>query len=339
MNRMNTPNTPSTSKPLSAAKQPLNFLASPAAGLASESAAMLYASDMLKIFLTDVADRVKTLRRSRHGEPNRLMLQFLTTLSAAPDPVMTLEQLQLPPLADFQSFLRTSLQNIAEDFDADRPLQAYQVLTENLNSTSSYLSDVLSEIETQPLTFGAIQSYLGIAEQGRAAAESSRRNASAPAIGRADSKRTSDAEAEINAETTPAYHKTFFVKSKTGEDFGFTLGDLFGEGGASLVPAMASQPARAAEVHTNGAPKSQKPSDTSQPAAEVKPSDERTPSIAASAAAKSNNEVEPALRTESIKPENIKPAAVKAFPVKEFLQILTAKVDSLISVQGKSSVV
>jgi len=172
----------------------------------------------IKLFLVDIADRVKELRRHKKTRFTQYIVDFLLKLSISDDPVAQLKKLNLVDLTDFQSFLENTSQSLERDYQPDKLSQSYQVLTENIESTAEYLNAIFLSIEKQPDSINSIVTFVS----GSASKEETQ------AI-----VQPKDYVESIQITDMSVKGQSFFdpkVFSGFNVDFGFNLSELFSNG-------------------------------------------------------------------------------------------------------------
>lgn len=221
-----------------------NFLDSPSALSGDDRvAAQLYARDMIRLFVADVVERIKATRRAKPSDTNQKIVALLVVLSDADDPVTTVDALGIAALSDFREFLNTSQKNIAEDFAAERPSEAYQILTDSLDGTAQYLNDLLSGIEASSHSMSTVDYFL---QQQSADAASVKAEKKSPAKNGKPENGSEALQGKLNGNgksdhsfTNPdilkrrAGWRSHLVRAESGEDFGFNLSELFGDAAAA----------------------------------------------------------------------------------------------------------
>ncbi len=190
------------------------------------------ANTTIKLFLEDISGRLKSHFKKHKRKHSKLFVSFFSQLSAEPDPIQTLSSLQLEIFSDFLAFLENTKSKLVSS-NAENASATYQLLTENLESTADFLSQLLTTVETNNSVLNTLRQYLSLDSP---PAPSSNVQNTAPPI-----------EATSGVSTLPASEKPkpngsshFFQKGKriihyyketVNGDLGFNLSHL-----ASLSP-------------------------------------------------------------------------------------------------------
>ncbi len=114
----------------------------------------------IKLFLIDLADRLKELRRNKTTRTTQNIIDFLTRLSVDENPVETLTVLNIHELNEFQTFIENTQNNLEKEFQQDHVPHAYQVLTENLETTAEYVNNIFLSIEKNPTDIETINKFI-----------------------------------------------------------------------------------------------------------------------------------------------------------------------------------
>ncbi|MCS6989504.1 MAG: Hpt domain-containing protein [Chloroherpetonaceae bacterium] len=117
------------------------------------------ANATIKLFLEDVSSRLKSLLKKHKGKNAKTFLSFFSRLAAEPNPIETLSKLQLAAFSDFLAFLENAKTKLLSA-DAERSSHVYRSLTENLDSTAEFLSQLLPTLEKDVSTLNALSRYV-----------------------------------------------------------------------------------------------------------------------------------------------------------------------------------
>ncbi|MDX2128131.1 MAG: Hpt domain-containing protein [Chloroherpetonaceae bacterium] len=104
------------------------------------------ANETLRLFISDIGERIRELRRYYNTQNNSIILEFLSKLSSSQNPVSDLELIDLSEFSDLLQFLRATRDKLQEEFVTESSPAVYQTLTENLESTAEYINEILSGV-------------------------------------------------------------------------------------------------------------------------------------------------------------------------------------------------
>ncbi len=119
------------------------------------------ANTTIKLFLEDVSGRLKSLLKKRKAKHSKLFISFFSQLSAEPEPIETLSGLQLSVFSDFLGFLEQTKSKLVSSSAADASA-TYQLLTENLDSTADFLSQLIKTVEADESVLNSLRQFLSI---------------------------------------------------------------------------------------------------------------------------------------------------------------------------------
>jgi len=119
------------------------------------------ANTTIKLFIEDVSSRLKSHFKKRKGKHSKLFVSFFSQLSAEPDPIQTLSAIQLEVFSDFLAFLENTKSKLVSS-NAENASASYQLLTENLDSTADFLSQLLETLESNESALNTIRQYLSV---------------------------------------------------------------------------------------------------------------------------------------------------------------------------------
>ena len=195
------------------------------------------ANTTIKLFIEDVASRLKSHLKKRKSRHLKLFASFFSKLSAEPDPLQTLSRLRLDILSDFLDFLDTAKSRLVLS-DAQQISEVYQLLTESLDSTAELLSCSLTTVETNETVLNTLRQYVSsdsphelpdtLSISRKETSPSETRSSSAPQFSFLESNKSKLTSPPLRKGQRPIYYYT----AKVNSDFGFDLSLL-----ASLFPA------------------------------------------------------------------------------------------------------
>ncbi len=119
------------------------------------------ANTTIKLFLEDISGRLKSHFKKHKRKHSKLFVSFFSKLSAEPDPIQTLSSLQLEIFSDFLAFLENTKSKLVSS-NAENASATYQLLTENLESTADFLSQLLTTVETNNSVLNTLRQYLSL---------------------------------------------------------------------------------------------------------------------------------------------------------------------------------
>ena len=117
------------------------------------------ANTTIKLFIEDVSGRLKSHFKKRKGKHAKLFVSFFSQLSAEPSPIEALSALQLEVFSDFLGFLENAKSKLVSSSLANAS-DTYQLLTENLDSTADFLSQLLATVENNESVLNTLRQYL-----------------------------------------------------------------------------------------------------------------------------------------------------------------------------------
>ncbi len=119
----------------------------------------VHADTTIKLFIQDVSGRLKSLFKKRKGKHSKLFISFFSQLSAEPAPIEALSALQLEVFSDFLGFLENAKSRLVSSNSANAQ-DTYQLLTENLDSTADFLSQLLTTVENNESVLNTLREYV-----------------------------------------------------------------------------------------------------------------------------------------------------------------------------------
>ncbi len=119
------------------------------------------ANTTIKLFLEDISSRLKSIFKKRKSKHSKLFVSFFSRLSTEPDPIKALSALQLDVFSDFLGFLENVKSKLVSSHSGNSS-ETYQLLTENLDSTADFLSQLLTTVETNESVLNTFRQYLSI---------------------------------------------------------------------------------------------------------------------------------------------------------------------------------
>ena len=119
----------------------------------------VHADTTIKLFIQDVSGRLKSLFKKRKGKHSKLFISFFSQLSAEPSPIEALSALQLEVFSDFLGFLENAKSRLVSSNLANAQ-DTYQLLTENLDSTADFLSQLLATVENNESVLNTLRQYV-----------------------------------------------------------------------------------------------------------------------------------------------------------------------------------
>ncbi len=202
----------------------------------SQEAFADYASDIIKLFVSDIAERIKKLRKKSRSRASKIIVRFFDALSKSDTITDDLAALNISEFSDFQSFLQSAKQGIVEELVNGSQFNAYQVLTEHLDSTAQYLSDVFQNVEKRAADLQRLDDYTlhhAVRAEISAAAMLEEVSVTKERLSSKRPRLTETAQATPNADTPIGFKETRkrlpkFVKETFSPDFGFNLAEVFG---------------------------------------------------------------------------------------------------------------
>jgi chemosensory pili system protein ChpA (sensor histidine kinase/response regulator) len=252
----------------------------------SQEAFADYASDIIKLFVSDIAERIKKLRKKSRSRASKIIVRFFDALSKSDTITDDLAALNISEFSDFQSFLQSAKQGIVEELVNGSQFNAYQVLTEHLDSTAQYLSDVFQNVEKRAADLQRLDDYtLHHAVRAEISAAAMLEEVSVT------KERLSSKRPRLNEVTQAPQETTFvgfketrkrlpkFVKETFSPDFGFNLAEVFGappHGNGSIIGSSETSvsngahpvaPVKTSETARPDAASNQPPLDVTPPVA------------------------------------------------------------------------
>ncbi len=195
------------------------------------------ANTTIKLFIQDVSGRLKSLFKKRKGKHSKLFMSFFSQLSAEPAPIETLSALQLEVFSDFLGFLENVKSRLVSSNSADAH-ETYQLLTENLDSTADFLSQLLTTVENNEPVLNTLRAYVSNTSS---SIPSSKSYEDAPPLETTITAQPSQVSTFSSAEKTKTNRNArvfrkgkreiHYYKESINSDFGFNLSLL-----ASLSP-------------------------------------------------------------------------------------------------------
>ncbi len=119
------------------------------------------ANTTIRLFIEDISGRLKSHFKKHKSKHSKLFISFFSQLSAEPVPIEALSALQLEVFSDFLGFLENVKAKLVSS-DGRRASETYQLLTENLDSTADFLSQLLAKVENNESVLNTIRQYLSI---------------------------------------------------------------------------------------------------------------------------------------------------------------------------------
>ncbi|MGQ9804816.1 MAG: hybrid sensor histidine kinase/response regulator [Chlorobiales bacterium] len=117
------------------------------------------ANTTIKLFIEDVSGRLKSHFKKRKGKHAKLFVSFFSQLSAEPSPIEALSALQLEVFSDFVEFLENVKSKLIAS-NSSNASNTYQLLTENLDSTADFLSQLIAKVENNESVLNTLRQYL-----------------------------------------------------------------------------------------------------------------------------------------------------------------------------------
>ncbi len=202
----------------------------------SQEAFANYAGDIIKLFVSDIAERIKKLRKKSRSRASKIIVRFFDVLSKSDTLTDDLAALNIAEFSDFQTFLQSAKQGIVEELVNGSQFNAYQVLTEHLDSTAQYLSDVFQNIEKRAADLQRLDAYTlhrAVSAEISAAPTLEEVSLSKERLSSKRPRLNEMTPTPQNPDAPVRFKETRkrlpkFIKETFSPDFGFNLAEVFG---------------------------------------------------------------------------------------------------------------
>ncbi|MFQ3597381.1 MAG: hybrid sensor histidine kinase/response regulator [Chloroherpetonaceae bacterium] len=202
------------------------------------------ANTTLKLFIEDVSGRLKSHLKKRKGKHSKLFISFFSQLSAEPAPIEALSSLQLEVFSDFLGFLENVKSKLVSSNSANAS-DTYQLLTENLDSTADFLSQLLVTVENNESVLNALRQYLSVDSSPTPSSKSHKATPSqspaSPVAEKPKSNGSSNVGSRVFRKGKRVIH---YYKDVVNADFGFDLSLLASLSPTSIVTSKTPQPVK-----------------------------------------------------------------------------------------------
>lgn len=204
------------------------------------------ANTTIKLFIEDVSGRLKSHFKKRKAKHSKLFISFFSQLSAEPSPIEALSALQLEVFSDFLGFLEHAKSKLISSNSANAS-DTYQLLTENLDSTADFLSQLLATVENNESVLNTLRQYLSVDSSPVFSSKNRKETPPiAPELPRIPT--LPDAEKPKSNGSSRVFRKgkrvIHYYKDAVNADFGFDLSLLASLSPTSTVTSKTPQPVK-----------------------------------------------------------------------------------------------
>ncbi len=186
----------------------------------SDDAIKTYVDEVIRLFLSDLANHIKGLRRKQRSRASKTIVQFFYTLAKSAHPIADLHRFGIDTLKDFGDFLQGVSQTLQAEL-LNGNLKSHDVLTQNLEPTAQFLSESLAALESRKDLIKILSDYVEHAAE----LESADDTPLATVAEESAMPQPSTVTAEPFA--TRQRMRPAFVKTTCNPDFGFSFAALF----------------------------------------------------------------------------------------------------------------
>jgi chemotaxis protein histidine kinase CheA len=186
----------------------------------SDDAIKTYVDEVIRLFLSDLANHIKGLRRKQRSRASKTIVQFFYALAKSAHPIADLHRLGIDTLKDFGDFLQGVSQTLQAEL-LNGNLKSHDVLTQNLEPTAQFLSESLAALESRKDLIKILSDYV------EHAAELELADDTPLATVAEESAMPQPGTIVAEPFTTRRRVRPAFVKTTCNPDFGFSFAALF----------------------------------------------------------------------------------------------------------------